>query len=39
MTYSRMLMPLLHPDPGFGCLLKVFWRQGEPDRVPTIEFW
>lgn len=39
MTYIRMLMPLLRPDPGFGRLLKVFWRQGEPDRVPTIEFW
>ncbi len=32
-------MPLHRPDPDFGRLLKVLRRQGEPDRVPLIEFW
>ncbi len=28
-----------NPDPDFDRLLKVLRRQGEPDRVPFIEFW
>ena len=32
-------MPLPRHHPDFDRLLKVLWRQGEPDRVPFIEFW
>jgi uroporphyrinogen decarboxylase len=32
-------MALPHPDPDFHRLLRVLRRQGEPDRVPLVEFW
>ncbi len=35
----RKEVSLPHPDPDFGRLLKVLWRQGEPDRLPFVELW
>ena len=32
-------MALRKPDPDFWRLRRVLLRQGEPDRVPLIEFW